>query len=117
MNLVECGLRKDNLQLLTYKEAGCGSNVPLENCSYYEYKMRQLPNEKKWEKLFENSNCKKVIGDYFNQTISDKYNVYTNIDKKRIDADYKYNRNKKIFVAGMTLIIVLGIIIIKNKKI
>jgi len=117
MNLVECGLRKDNLELSSYKVAECGSDVPLENCSYYEYKIKQLPNEKKWKELFENSNCKKILSDSLDKNISNAYNIYTDIDKKRIDAEYKYNRNKKILIGGMALLIVLGIIIIKNKKI
>jgi len=115
MELVQCGLRRNRGQMEAYKDLGCGSNVPLENCMYYQYKLKQTPNDKSWQTLMDNSKCKDVLNENLNQTLGGVYDIYSALDKQRIEAESKYERNKKLFFGGMVFLVVVGILLARNK--
>ena len=115
MNLAQCGLLRSQGKMEAYKHLGCGSNVPLENCMYYQYKLKQNPNDKSWQTLMDNSKCKDVLNENLNQTLGGVYDTYSALDKQRIEAESKYQRNKKLFIGGMVFLTVVGILLIRKK--
>jgi hypothetical protein len=115
MNLAQCGLLRSQGKMEAYKDLGCGSNVPLENCMYYQYKLKQTPNDKSLQNLMDNAKCKDVLNQNLNQTLGGVYNIYSELDKQRIETDSKYQRNKKLFFGGMVFLVVVGILLVRKK--
>lgn len=115
MELVQCGLRRSTGQMELYNALGCGGNIPLENCMYYQYKLKQNPNDKSLQNLMDNNNCKDILTQNLNDTIGKVYDTYSALDKQRIEAESRYERNKKIFLGGMVFLTVIGFFLIKKK--
>jgi hypothetical protein len=115
MNFAQCGLLRKEGKMDLYKGLGCGGNVPLENCAYYQYKLKQTPNDKSLQNLMDNDKCKDVLNQNLNQTLGGVYETYSALDKQRIEAESKYQRNKKLFIGGMVFLTVVGILLIRKK--
>lgn len=116
MDLAQCGLRRSEGQLQQYKDLGCGKDVVLENCSYYKYKLAQNPKSTTWQNKFDNEKCKDVLNAHKENVLNQIYNEYTDIDRQRIEKESKYQRNKMLFIGGMVILSVLGIILSRQKK-
>jgi hypothetical protein len=114
MDLVLCGQLRDSGRMNEYDAIKCGSNVPLENCSFYQYKLKQNPNDKGLQSKMSDNKCADVLSGRFTETIKGVYDTYTTLDRLRIEEESKYQRNKKVFIGGMVLLVVLGLIIVKK---
>jgi len=115
MDLANCGLKRDMGLMQQYNDLGCGKDIPLENCLYYNYKFKQNPNDKSWEVKMKNANCKEILASNTQKTIEDIYGTYSDLDKQRIEAESKFQRNQKVFFGGMVFLLVVGIFLIKKK--
>lgn len=115
LDLAQCGLKRDTNQMQQYKDLGCGQNVELENCLYYKYKLQQNPNDTIWKIKLDNAKCDSVFNTNINTEIAGITNTYSSIDKARIEADTKYQTKKRLFLAGMVFLAVIGIFVIKKK--
>lgn len=115
MDLAECGLKRSIGQMQQYKDLGCGTNIPLENCMYYQYKSKQNQNDNNLQNLMVNNKCKELLENNLTNTLSGVIDAYSNYDKLRIEAESKYQRNKRIFIGGMVFLTVIGIFIIRKK--
>jgi hypothetical protein len=115
MDLAQCGLKRDAGLMQEYEKYGCGKNVPLENCLYYKYRLKQNPKDAKFKALMENAKCDDVLKAYQNETVLGVYNTYSALDKQRIEAESKYERNKKLFFGGMVFLVVVGILLVRKK--
>lgn len=115
MDLALCGLKRSINQMQQYKDLGCGTNVPLENCMYYQYRIKQNPNDKSWQTLMDSNNCKDILANNLSATVGGVIETYSDYDKKRIETESKYERNKKIFIGGMVFLTVIGIFVIRKK--
>ena len=116
MDLAQCGLKRDAGLMQEYEKYGCGKNVTLENCLYYKYRLKQNPNDTKFKILSNNAKCDDVLKAYSTEALEGVYDTYSQIDKKRIETESKYERNKKIFIGGMVLLVVLGIFLTRKAK-
>lgn len=115
MDLAQCGLKRDAGLMQEYEKYGCGKNVTLENCLYYKYKLKQNPKDTKFKTLMDNAKCDDVLKAYLTETVTGVYDTYSTLDKQRIEAESKYERNKKIFFGGMALLVVVGILLVRKK--
>lgn len=115
MDFAHCGLKRDAGLMQQYKDLGCGKDIPLENCLYYQYRLRQNPNDKSWQAKLDKENCKKKLTEYIQDTVKGVYNTYSELDKERIESESKYQRNQKVFFGGMVFLLVVGIFLIKKK--
>lgn len=115
MNLAQCGLRRSEGKMEQYNVLGCGNNVPLENCMYYQYKLKQNPNDGNFKTLSNNAKCDDVLKAYSTETLEGVYNIYSELDKQRIEAESKYQRNIKLFLGGMVFLAVVGILLVRKK--
>ena len=115
MDLAECGSRRNSGQMQQYKDLGCGTNIPLENCLFYQYKSKQNPNDNSWQTLMDNNKCKELLANNLSATVGGVIDTYSAYDKQRIETESKYQRNKKIFIGGMVFLTVIGIFIIRKK--
>jgi hypothetical protein len=115
MDLALCGLRRSEGKMEQYNVLGCGSNVPLENCMYYQYRLKQNPTDKSRQNIMNSNNCDDVLKAYVTETLGGVYDTYSALDKQRIEAESKYERNKKIFFGGMVFLVVVGILLIRKK--
>ena len=116
MDLAQCGSIRHSGKMQQYQDLKCGTNVPLENCLFYQYKVKQDPNNSNWKFIMNNSKCEDILKQYQNSAFDEVYGTYSDIDKKRIETESKYQRNKKIFIGGMVLLVVLGIVLTKKLK-
>jgi hypothetical protein len=114
MDLVLCGQLRDSGRMKEYDAIKCGGNIPLENCSFYQYKLKQSPNDKGLQSKMSDNKCADVLSGRFTQNIGAVYDTFSALDKKRIEEESKYQRNKKVFIGGMVLLTVLGLIIVKK---
>jgi hypothetical protein len=115
MDLAQCGLKRDAGLMQEYEKYGCGKNVTLENCLYYKYKLKQNPKDSKFKTLSDNAKCDDVLKAYLTETVGGVYDTYSTLDKKRIEAESKYERNKKLFFSGMVFLVVVGIFLVRKK--
>ena len=115
MDLALCGQLKYEGRIKEYDTIKCGSNVALENCSYYKYILKKYPNNQFWQDKMNANKCSDVLSGNLAETISEIYGTYSSLDKQRIEKESKYQRNKKIFFGGMVFITVIGIFLIKKK--
>lgn len=115
MDLAECGLKRSEGKMQQYKDLGCGANIPLENCMYYQYKLKQNPNDIGVQSLISNNKCDDLLKENLNEAVKGFYDTYTSIDKQRIESESKYQRNVKIFIGGMVFLTVIGIFLIRKK--
>jgi len=115
MDLAQCGLKRDAGLMQEYEKYGCGKNVTLENCLYYKYKLKQNPNDSKFKTLSDNAKCDDVLKAYLTETVGGVYDTYSTLDKQRIEAESKYERNKKLFFGGMVFLVVVGIFLVRKK--
>ena len=115
MDLAQCGLKRDAGLMQEYEKYGCGKNVTLENCLYYKYRLKQNPNDTKFKTLADNAKCDDVLKAYLTETVGGVYDTYSTLDKKRIEAESKYERNKKLFFGGMVFLVVVGILLVRKK--
>jgi hypothetical protein len=109
MNYNKCGLLGNTGSVQLYKDFGCGANKELENCSYYQYKLQQNPNDKSFQALMNNFKCTDLLTAKANETVTDILNTYSDYDKTRIEAESKYQRNMRIFIAGIFFLTVVGV--------
>lgn len=116
MDYNKCGLLGNTGSVKLYKDFGCGANKELENCSYYQYKLQQNPNDKNFKALMTNFKCVDLLNAKANETIKDVFNTYSSYDKTRIEAESKYQRNVRIFIAGMVFLTVVGILVTIKKN-
>ena len=114
MDLVLCGQLRDSGRMNEYESIKCGSNVPLENCSFYQYKLKQSPNDKGLQSKMSDNKCTDVLSGKYTQSSKDVYDTFSTLDRLRIEEESKYQRNKKVFIGGMVLLAVLGLIIVKK---
>lgn len=114
MDSTLCGLLRDGGKMKEYKAMNCGDNVLLENCSFYNYRLKQNTNNRYWQGWMDDNNCENFLSSNLTKTVSGVYDTYSARDKQRIEEESKYQRNKKIFIGGMVLLTVLGIIIVKK---
>jgi hypothetical protein len=63
----------------------------------------------------DNKNCKEILAENIQDTVEDIYDIYTGLDKNRIESESKYQRNQKIFFGGMFFLLVVGVFLIKKK--
>ena len=117
MDFSKCGLLGNTGSISLYKALGCGVNKDLENCSYYQYKLQQNPNDKNFQALMTNFKCKDLLDAKANEAIEDVFNTYSGYDKTRIESESKYQRNLRIFIAGMVFVTVVGVFIATKKNI
>jgi hypothetical protein len=115
MDLAQCGLKRDAGLMQEYEKYGCGKNVTLENCLYYKYRLKQNPNDGRFKSLSDNAKCDDVLKAYLTDTLGGVYDAYSEIDKKRIETESKYERNKKLFFGGMVFLVVVGIFLVRKK--
>jgi hypothetical protein len=115
MDLAQCGLKRDAGLMQEYEKYGCGKNVTLENCLYYKYRLKQNPKDSKFMTLSDNAKCDDVLKAYLTETVGGVYNTYSALDKQRIEAESKYERNKKLFFGGMVFLVVVGIFLVRKK--
>jgi hypothetical protein len=115
MDLAQCGLKRDTGLMQEYEKYGCGKNVTLENCLYYKYRLKQNPNDTKFKTLADNAKCDDVLKAYSTETLGGVYDTYSTLDKQRIEAESKYERNKKLFFGGMVFLVVVGILLVRKK--
>lgn len=115
MDYNKCGLLGNTGSAQLYKDFGCGADKELENCSYYQYKLQQNPNDKNFKALMNNFKCAELLNAKANEAVADAFDIYSGYDKTRIEAESKYQRNLRIFIAGMVFISVVGIFVTRKK--
>jgi hypothetical protein len=115
MDLAQCGLKRSIGKMEQYKDLGCGNNVPLENCKFYQYKLKQNPNDISWQTLMDTNKCRDLLNDNLTSNVKGVIDTYSDYDKNRIEAESKYQRNIKIFIGGMVFLTVIGIFLTKQK--
>lgn len=114
MDLALCGQLRNDGRMNEYDAINCGSNVPLENCSFYQYKLRQNPNDKGWQTKVNDNKCGDILSGRFTENIGAVYDTFSSLDKKRIQEESKHQRNKKVFIGAMVLLAALGLIAVKK---
>lgn len=144
MNYINChqlklGGRYSNsekaLAELDYVKSGCGKDKLMEECSYLEkylqntrmsiessLKKNDVIQAEEFQKIMLNSqkkfndlNCSKKLLE-INKAVLDKtINKYTEFDKERIEAESKYQRNKRMFLGASVLLISLTMLILSKK--
>lgn len=116
MDYNKCGLLGNTGSRQLYVDFGCGANRDLENCSYYQYKLQQNPKDKSFQALMTNFKCVDLLSAKANEAVEDVLTTYSGYDKTRIEAESKYQRNIRIFIAGMVFITVVGIFVARKNN-
>ena len=111
MDYNKCGLLGNTGSVDLYKDFGCGANKKLENCSYYQYKLQQNPKDKSFQALMTNFKCVDLLNAKANDTIEDIFDTYSIYDKTRIEAESKYQKNIRIFIASMVFLTIASTIV------
>jgi hypothetical protein len=119
-----------------YSSIGCGEDPLMEKCLERELYIQNLQNlisEKtqqndteqlsawaqvlaKETKMFNDLGCNAKIQERKNLVLGDKLSKYTAIDKQRIEAESKYQANKKIFTGVSVVLVALVIVILAKSK-
>ena len=115
-----------------YTSVGCGQDPLMEKCLERELYIRNLQNnisEKtqqnnsgeanawiqvlaKETKAFNDLGCSAKIQQSKNTILEGKLSEYTALDKERIEAESKYEANKKIFTSVSFLLVVVALLIV-----
>jgi hypothetical protein len=118
-----------------YADKGCGADPLLEKCSERELYIQNLQNKiteknqqndigqaSRWTevlnqetKKFSDLGCNAKIQESRNIVLGEKINKYTTLDKQRIEAESKYQANKKIFIGGSFILVAVALIVILKK--
>jgi len=119
-----------------YAEKGCGKDPLMEKCVERELVIQNLQNRisqlnqqnntlesSAWLKVLQEETkkysdlgCNSKIQENRNIVLGEKINKYTTLDKQRIEAESKYQANKKIFIGGSFLLVALAIILVIKVK-
>ena len=119
-----------------YFDAGCGIDAEIETClnlqeqmDFYAEDSRQLAQEGNLYKAgistnhlvekrkeFNASNCSSLIAKRKEVFLNSEINKYQSLDSQRINAESKFQANKKFFIGASVLLIgVTLILVIKSK--
>ena len=115
-----------------YADGGCGADPLLEECLSKEEYINNVRNaitnasqqnnmnyvnamspvlaEK--TKEFNNSNCNAKIQESRKVVVEEKLNKYSTLDKQRIEAESKYQANKKIFIGASVILIAVALVVV-----
>ena len=119
-----------------YNDSGCGKDPLMEKCLERELYIQNLQNNiyalnqqnktvesSAWTKVLEEETkkfsdlaCNSKIQENRNIVLGEKINKYTELDKQRIEAESKYEANKKIFIGGSFLLVAIAIILVIKVK-
>lgn len=69
-----------------------------------------------YKKKFEASKCAEIIGQLRTEAISGIYDVYSEMDKERIETESKYRAKQKIFFGGVIFMGAVLIVTMFGKK-
>jgi hypothetical protein len=115
-----------------YADGGCGADNLLEECKWRELYMQNLQNSifvnnqqnnigeaSAWTKVlaeetkkFNDLGCNAKIQQSRNVVVEDKLSKYTALDKQRIEAESKYQANKKIFIGVSVLLVAVALVVV-----
>jgi hypothetical protein len=133
----EAFINSVNKQKKEYADKGCGKDVLMEKCLEREAFLTSTRNNissrnqagnlntiESWNKIlteetkkFQDLGCPKKIEENRQVAVSKTIDKYSELDKKRIEAESKYQQKIRIFMGATVLIIVLTtIFLFKTKK-
>lgn len=110
LTLDECNKKQWFLDNLTENIKRYGQ---MGNLDYVE---ANTPVLLKYTKEFNDSECSSVISKSKSLFVDTTIDKYTNLDAQRIEAESKYQANKKIFIGTSVLLIGITLILVLKSK-
>jgi hypothetical protein len=114
-----------------YADDGCGKDPALEKCLNREWYIQNLQNQifienqqnndrgSGWgevlaeeTKKFNDLGCNAKIQQSRNVVVEEKLDKYTTLDKQRIEAESKYQANKKIFIGVSVILVAVALVVV-----
>lgn len=119
-----------------YNNSGCGKDPLMEKCLERDLYIRNLqntitqknqqnniPQASAWTKVlaeetkkFNDLGCSGKIQEARGAVVEEKLSKYNALDKERIEAESKYQENKKIFIGASVLLITVALIVVIKSK-
>lgn len=115
-----------------YNNSGCGKDPLMEKCLERDLYIRNLQNKiteknqqnkiveaSAWTKAFAEETkkfndlgCNAKIQESRNVVVEEKLSKYTTLDKQRIEAESKYQANKKIFIGVSVILVAVALVVV-----
>jgi len=115
-----------------YNNSGCGKDPLMEKCLERDLYIRNLQNKiteknqqnnigeaSAWTKVlaeetqkFNDLGCNAKIQEGRTVVVQEKLSKYTALDKERIEAESKYQANKKIFIGVSVILVAVALVVV-----
>jgi len=115
-----------------YADGGCGKDPALEKCLNKEYYIQNLQNTifiqnqqnntreaSAWTqvlaeetKKFNDLGCNAKIQESKSVVVKEKLDKFTAFDKERVEAESKYQANKKIFIGVSVILVAVALVVV-----
>ena len=119
-----------------YSDSVCGKDPLMEKCLERELYLKNLQNtitvtsqqnlitqSSAWAKVlleetkkYNDLGCNAKVQESRNVVVKEKLNKYNALDKQRIEAESKFQANKKIFIGGSFILVAIAVILVIRTK-